>query len=281
MRTVAPDPFATSDASLAEYGVIGAVAQWCDCLNGKAPLLKGLQALGASAGIEALALVRYAKGDVGIGQCIVWDRARADVRGGRLNRGFARALLGPVMEASRAGSIWFRSMVDEHSHELSEFHALRSMRELAVVPLETSERCIDTLELHFAERPRNQTHLLLNSLAPVVSATWRGRTKGLFTESLLQRSGHRAEAETRAHILSPENPARLSRSEYRVGLMLSRGLAVEEVKAALSIQESTLRTHLSSIYAKTRVTGLSELVFLLASRGDTGPTEVRRAGRLA
>jgi DNA-binding CsgD family transcriptional regulator len=174
-------------------------------------------------------------------------------------------MLGPVLDASRPGSIWFRSMVDEFSSDLSDFHAMRSMRELAVVPLESGDRFTDAVEFHFTDKLRNHHHLLLNSLAPVVSSTWRGRSKGLFTESILQKSGARREAEIQAPILSPENPARLSRSEYRVGLMLSHGLQIGEVKSSLKIQESTLRTHLSSLYAKTHATGLSELVYLLVS----------------
>ncbi len=174
-------------------------------------------------------------------------------------------MLGPVLDASRPGSIWFRSMVDEFSSDLSDFHAMRSMRELAVVPLDANDRFADTMEFHFTDKLRNYHHLLLNSLAPVVSSTWRGRSKGLFTESILQKSATRREAEIQAPILSPENPARLSRSEYRVGLMLSHGLQIGEVKSSLKIQESTLRTHLSSLYAKTHSSSLSELVYLLVS----------------
>jgi DNA-binding CsgD family transcriptional regulator len=106
---------------------------------------------------------------------------------------------------------------------------------------------------------------LLNSLAPVLSETWRNRAQGLFTENLLHRAEvHRAPQGGKA-ILSTDNPARLSRAEYRVGLMLSRGLSTDEVKSALNIRESTLRTHLGNLYAKTHAQSLSELVYLLVS----------------
>ncbi len=265
------------DLKLAEYGLIGAVAQWCECLQGKSPVIRSLQLLGLGLEADAVALVRYAKGARMDGQPITWDRAPADIRGGRLDHGFARALLGPYFEAARPGSLWFRSMMDGVSRELGEFHTLRCMREMVAIPIDSNDRHIDVIEFHFSDRLRNSQQHLLNTLAPVLSSTWRNRAHGLFTEAVLQRAVPRRDTSRHAAILSPENPSRLSRAEYRVALMLSRGMTVERVKATLGIQESTLRTHLGNLYAKTGTAGLSELVYLLVSSTAQGVPDGTKA----
>ena len=251
---------------IAEAGMIGAVAQWCDCVHGRDPLLKSLESLANGLSAEIVALVRYARPNDTGGRTVAWDRAARDVRGGRLDCGFARSLMAPYFDAARPGSLWFRSMIEEgKSPELAEFHASRQLRELVIIPLETNARFIDTFEVHFDERLRGHQQMILNALGPVLARTWQNRAQGLYTESLLRLAPPPA-APSLAPILSVENPARLSRAEYRVSLMLSRGLSADEVMTELRIRESTLRTHLGSLYAKTGSSNLSELVYRLTSR---------------
>lgn len=265
---------------LAECGMIGAVAQWCEGLHGQAPLLRSLQLLANGIDAEAVALVRYARSGVADGQPIAWERS-APESGGLPVKGFARSLLGGYFAGARPGSLWFRSMMDEVAPDLVEFQAVRHLRELAGVPLDVNDRFIDTLEIHLADGPRNYQHMLLNSLAPVLSHTWKNRARGLFTEAALQRAAPRREVMSSAPVLSSENPARLSRAEYRVGLMLSRGMTVEEVKASLNIQDSTLRTHLSNLYAKTKSSNLTELVFQLVATAAPQPRQADGPARFA
>lgn len=282
--TLRLDATALSDSDslrLAEYGMIGAIAQWCECLHGKSPLVKSLELLGTGVDAEAVAIVRFSRSGASDSRPVCWDRAPEDVRGGRLHSGYARSLLGAYFDAARPGSLWYRSMLDDTSPDLVDFHAARILRELVVIPLETNDRHIDMLEIHFAERLRNFQQLLLNTLAPVLSRNWRNRTQGLFTETVLRRAEQRRSATLDKPILSTDNPARLSRAEYRVGLMLSRGMSLEDVKAELNIRESTLRTHLGNLYAKTRVSNLSELVFLLVSASPIGSRDKGNAARLA
>lgn len=259
-------------SQVAEIGMIGAVAQWCECLHGRDPLLISLESLANGLDAEIVALVRYARGGDASGRTVAWDRAARDVRGGRLDCGFAKSLMAPYFDAARPGSLWFRSMVEEgKTLDVVEFHAARQLRELVVIPLESNARFIDTIEVHFEHRLRAHQQLILNSLGPVLARTWQNRAQGLFTESLL-RLAPTPVAVRLAPILSIENPARLSRAEYRVGLMLSRGLSVDHVKAELGIRDSTLRTHLGNLYAKTGSSNLSELVYRLTSGAPFGPT---------
>ncbi|WP_135450056.1 helix-turn-helix transcriptional regulator [Tabrizicola caldifontis] len=254
---------------VAEVGLIGAVAQWCECLHGRDPLLKSLETLGKGLGAEIVAMVRYARDGGASLRSLAWDRAIEDGNASPVDRGFARALMGPYFEASRPGSLWFRSMVETGTtSDLEEFHTARHLRELAVIPLELQSRFVDTVEFHFRDRLRNHQQLILNSLAPVLATTWQKRAQGLFTEAIL-RPPSKASSRDLAPILSAENPARLSRAEYRVSLLLSRGLSIEQVQTELHIRESTLRSHLSSLYAKTNCSNLGELIYRLTSSAPT------------
>lgn len=262
---------------LAEVGLIGAVAQWCECLHGRDPLLRSLEVLGTGLNAEIVALARYPNDGRSAVRSVIWDRNGPD-RGGDARRCFARALIGPYFQAARPGSLWFRSTVEtSESSEVADFHATRQLRELAVIPLQAGNRYIDTFEMHFSNRLRSQQQVVLTSLAPVLARTWRNRAEGLFTEALLRVAPAPDRVEL-GRILSAENPARLSRAEYRVSLLLSRGLSVQEVQTELHIRESTMRSHLSSLYAKTNCANLSELIFRLASPETSVAASALRRG---
>ena len=59
------------------------------------------------------------------------------------------------------------------------------------------------------------------------------------------------------------NPARLTRSEFRLCMLVQEGGLPDKVADVLQISKSTFRSHLRSIYSKTGVTGHVELVHLL------------------
>lgn len=268
-----------SDACLlAEVGLIGAVAQWCECLHGRDPLLRSLEVLGMGLDAEIVAVARYPLDGRSAVRSVIWDRKGPDQAAGK--KCFARALIGTYFEAARPGSLWFRSTVDTGStNEIAEFHASRQLRELAVIPLQASNKLIDTFEIHFMDRLRSQQQVVLTSLAPVLARTWSNRAEGLFTEALLRVSPVTERIEN-GRILSAENPARLSRAEYRVSLLLSRGLSIQEIKAELCIRESTMRSHLSNLYSKTNSSNLSELVFRLTASDSAGRTSSWRTGSI-
>ncbi|MEZ5796210.1 MAG: LuxR C-terminal-related transcriptional regulator [Paracoccaceae bacterium] len=222
-------------------------------------------------------MVRYPRGG-GAGRIILWDRGSTLGRGCRMEHGFTRSLMGPYFDAAHPGSLWSRTMSeDDPSPDLVDFHSARQLREMVIIPLESNARFIDTLELHFPYRLRNFQQLILNSLAPVLARTWQKRAQGLFTEALLKHS-RSAPERISTPILSDENPARLSRAEYRVCLMLSRGMSVDQVKEELRIRESTLRSHLSNLYAKTRSASLSELIYRLMAAPPQAVVPLRPTG---
>lgn len=77
-----------------------------------------------------------------------------------------------------------------------------------------------------------------------------------------------AEAGAPDPILSFGNPARLSRAEFRLCTLLAAGLSTKQVREELGISQSTLRSHLRQIHAKTGTATLADLLYrLLAPEG--------------
>jgi DNA-binding NarL/FixJ family response regulator len=132
-----------------------------------------------------------------------------------------------------------------------------------VITLAVEEKWVDYLEFHFGTEVAGSTQAIMNMLAETLSRTWLRRSPGLFSENLLARSAASRAKDLREPILSPANPARLSRAEFRVCLLLSRGLNTKAVCEELEIGAATLKAHLRNIFAKTKTTCLAELIFQL------------------
>ncbi|WP_169739542.1 helix-turn-helix transcriptional regulator [Thioclava pacifica] len=263
-----------------EAGMIGAVAQWCECLHGTNPLRSALRILTDSIGAEAIVLSRYARAGETPTRVLVHDRARSGCRI-PLQQSFAELLLDGYLDKAKPGSTWYGSMRDEELPAAAAMLlARRQLNELVVIPLEVSDRAIDTIELHFTDKLRHYQQAVLTILADTLSRTWSNRARGLFTEALLKSAAAQAAPAVGSPILSADNPARLSRAEYRVCLLLSHGQSPDQMRGELGISESTLRTHLSNLYAKTGARNLAELTFQLVSDLPFELTR-RHAGRLA
>lgn len=248
-----------------EAGMIRPIARWCECLHGQATLTDALKQIAGGIGAEIVLLSRVSRSKSGETRLLAAD-LRSDTGAIPVTRSFARSVLGPYFDNAKPGSTWFRSMAeDDPDPALTSFHNRRRLSDLVVIPLGVSAKHIDCLELHFAFRPQSVHQALLNTMADTFKSTWRNRTPGLATKSLFRTQTREALAEAGAPLLSVENPARLSRAEYRVCLLLSRGMSVSRVQDELDICNSTLRTHLRSIYSKTNARNLGELVYQLLS----------------
>lgn len=252
-------------AQPADLGIIGAIATWCECLQGKDTLSEALRQLAEGVNAEAVALARSSRDSYGDSVSIVYDKLPQKASAPRLERSFARTMLGSYFVSAKPGSVWFKSMVDvDHDPALLDFHARRRLTELAVVPIATSEKSLDFLEFHFATPLGPNGYAILNMVVSTLTRTWSNRKPGLFTDAMLRRKAP-DKTGTAAPILGCDNPARLSRAEFRVCLLLSRGLSKQRIVNELDISRSTLRTHLRSVYLKTGTNSHSELLYKLLS----------------
>lgn len=253
-----------SEIRVSGIGMIGAIAKWCDCLQGRTPLRDSLMLLAESLDVEAIALTRASRDRHGEHNSFFYDTVSGGDHLSTLDRSFAGSVLGPYFRQPKPGSVWFKTFIEmEPDPRLERFHHRRKLTELAVIPLSVEEKSLMFLEMHFSAYRGSGQHSVINMCAPTLADTWSRRKPGLMTELILNRQQPQQHVATAAAILGPDNPAGLSRAEFRVCLLLSRGLSANRACQELKISESTLRTHLRSIYAKTDTCNQSELLYRL------------------
>lgn len=107
---------------------------------------------------------------------------------------------------------------------------------------------------------------LLSALGDELAQRWRDRAP-----SVAAIDEAEAEASTLAQdILSPANPYALTAAEIRICTLLTQGMKPAQMAATLNCAMPTIRTHLSSIYAKTGLPGMVQVVCALTGGPHRG-----------
>lgn len=131
------------------------------------------------------------------------------------------------------------------------------------VVLDRHDRGLDVLEFHYAAEPSSFRRSVFSAIAGELANSWMRRLPGT-GERRARLSQHKAASMPQSlaaqDILSAENPAGLSRSEFRICMMLREGYHLQDICARLGVQKTTARTHLSAIYAKTGMSGQIDLL---------------------
>ena len=259
--------------------ILDGIASWCGALHGSMSLDGAIDALGTALGAEAAVISRDARSDGKLKLVAEFDARRSDVSIQHVRRSYAKDVLGPYFNKMRSGTIWIlsdhESDVDYESTEsLNNWRLSRGIADVAVIALESTGIQHDYLEFHFTRELDRQEKENCESVFPTLVRAWGGRQTGLVTKAQMDERMIRARALARAARIKPDeailgmsNPAKLSRAEFRVCLLLSRGLSVQGVTDELSLSEATVRSHLRSIYSKTDTSGMPELVYRLLSIG--------------
>ena len=261
-----------SSAGPVRIDIIEAIADWCDALHGGLLLQDGFARLVAGLGASAGMLVRTHLAD--------WRPVRvaiADPEGAAtdaaLIRSHADGCFGPDILRPRSASVWIGSLqeVEGACPSLAVWQERRAMTEFVVLVLSAGAGLRDHIELHFARSLTQEAQALIAAVLPTMARTWAARQVGLITRNVVSHrllaDGARP-ARPAEPLLSIASPAHFSRAEFRVCLLLARGLSALGVAAELGVSEATVRSHLRAIYAKTDAGGLAELVFRLL---DSGP----------
>jgi DNA-binding CsgD family transcriptional regulator len=249
-----------------DLGLVGAIAVWCECLQGKGILRNGLELIASGIGADAVVLTRVSRATGRQGRSMFHDRGAGVLGVRRLERSYASCVLGRYFATPKAGSVWSSAAVDDDLDPvLTEFQRRRNLAELIVIPLSVDDKTIDFFEMHFAATQTGPQLESLGVLAATLTRAWAHRATGLFSEHVLQKARTGPAGLGNESILSFSNPARLSRAEYRVCMLCGRGLSPKAVRQELTISASTLRTHLRNIYAKTGTSCQAELVYRLLS----------------
>jgi len=254
------------------------------------PLAEALRALANGLGADGAAIARHHGAEERCRTIAYVDaRLQADGGGENMRRAYCQDVLGAHYQNARPATIWFLSdLLDEPGWPVTRgligLRQRRSIVEIAVIPLTGTAQQQDFIEFHFARDLNRAERHELEALLPTLVRSWAGRQTGLVTQAQMDERMIRARASAKASrlrleepILGMSNPARLSRAEFRVCLLLARGLSVKGVTDELGLSEATVRSHLRSIYSKTETGGHADLLYRILSSGPlpSDPAAVR------
>ena len=279
-----------ADRSTPDLRVLDGIASWCGGLHGSMPLQDALTSLAQGFRAEGAVLSRLHRNQDQPKAVCIYDSRPVSSDAVLLTRPLCQDVMGYLFTKARTSTIWFLSdhVEDENwaaTPTLEHWQAARQIREIVVVALEGSLQQQDYLEFHFTRDLAYSEKLEFESLMPTLVRAWAGRKTGLVTRTQMDERMIRARKAAEATRLKPDapilgvsNPAKLSRAEFRVCVMLSRGLSVKALTEELGLSESTVRSHLRSIYSKTEVSGMQELMYRILSALDNETDKV--VGRL-
>ena len=284
--SVGIDQLASTAIRSKDLQVLDGIAGWCGGLHGSMTLSETLGSLAGGCGASAAAIARHQRGEHLPKTVALFDTKSRSGDLPTLQRPLARDAMGYMYKKARSATVWFMTdLVDDAewtgTEMLTNWRLSREISEIVVISLAGTQNR-DFVEFHFEEPLKYSEKLEFEALTPTIVRSWAGRRKGLVIETLMggKRSPAVAERAPRLDpILSMVNPAGLSRAEFRVCLMLSKGLSVRGVVEELGTTEATLRSHLRSIYSKTEASGMAELLyFILTTDTQVAPiTAVRSA----
>ena len=259
--------------------VLDGIASWCGGLHGALELADTLQALSDGFEAEAAAIARHSKNEESGRAVAIFDRRKDDNEVPNLRRALAQDVMGYLYHKSRPATVWFLSDIHDDpqwqgTQTLTNWTISREIEEIVVISLAASAQQRDFIEFHFDRKLERSEKLEIESLVPTIVRSWSGRKPGLVTQTRMDERMIRARQSAalgkrkwNAPILGVSNPANLSRAEFRVCHLLSRGLSIKGVTEELGLTESTVRSHLRSIYSKAEVSGLAELLYRILSSG--------------
>ena len=246
------------------------VADWSGTLNGNGALEAVIEAMAHLVCADVAILSRRIKTQEKIRYV-----ARFDAQAGKYltapPRSVSARVLGEHSFSAKPGSVWKLSEVREtEQRPKSIFNSPEAAPdhygEVVVIALATENGQADFVEFHFAKTPAPHNLDLLQMLSETLSSSWRRRLPGIITKHLDRdrlRAVVPASGAEETAILDYQNPAALSRCEFRICALLKEGMTVNLIAQSLTVGQATVRSHLSSIFAKTGTSNQVELLHRL------------------
>lgn len=172
-------------------------------------------------------------------------------------RSYVKTVIGENLPTAIRGSIW--KLSDRRSCDYTKVPSVDSefpeqLMEIIMSPMEVHKGHADIFELHYCHRPTQHDLDFAIMLIGTLSSGWHRRVSGFVVKRLTQNRKYiclNNNDQDDIPILDVENPAGLSRCEFRICSLLQEGMTVNVIAKTLSIAPVTVRTHLSSAFSKT------------------------------
>ncbi len=245
------------------------VSGFAACLRGVDSLEVGLHQLAVAAGARSVLLSRKYKDDK---TARVVAKSVVSKGGlGTLTRPFCDNILEANPWGLRTGACVFRSRLDDVSESsrtiTDRWYQASGCRDSLIMVLEVNKRHVDRIEMHFAHIADRKTVTFCEEIAQALPLFYTSRAPQIIEEAIQRnlRPGRSSAAPSGAPILSDTNPYQLTRSEFRICHVVSRGISYKALPGKLDISAHTVRSHLRNIYAKVDVSDFYELSHRLVS----------------
>ena len=134
------------------------------------------------------------------------------------------------------------------NEELSVWMMRRKISDVGVICLGSSKGTKDFLEFHFVDNSRWAGRASV--FGAMLAEVYLGRRVGLIEQQMMPCETNDGSLEELI-ILADDNPAKLTKCEWRLCVLISSGLSREGIANELGISKNTVRTHLRNIYGKT------------------------------
>ena len=266
-------PFVRPDVTVpgfATQACLRFMMRWTECLHGNGSLRETLMQFCNLALAEVVHLHRVNTVTGGQRSIATVDR-RASQGARPLIRAHGMALVGQTLSRAKPGTLWSMHELDRDAVSRLEPRVVawmeeRGLREAMLIPLSSTSDATDVLEFYLSAPLDGPRRLALETLSLAVAEAWGRRPEGRIARILRAAPAINANLaldRPNLHPLSPSNPLGLTAAESRICSLIQRGVDLTEASKALSITDSTLRSHLRSIFAKSGVAGQVGLVRLL------------------
>jgi len=259
---------------LIQSNTLDAVTVWVEALHGHGSLLSAIKMLSDLVGAQAGLLARQ-PGDNSKIQQIAYHDAKAEKILTRKCRPFALDVLNKQIEVLPLGSIVTLQAAAREGmigrEALTGFHAVADIHgvyDIAVVPLQSGYGAREFIEFQFSSEIGEHNINLLIMLAGSLAKAWSSRITGTSAKEIAKSRSRRGRNEVTSKvvpILDPSNPLELTRCEFRVCTLVKEGMLAKTIADQLRIRNSTVRSHLKSIYSKTGTACHVELLHSLTA----------------
>lgn len=261
--------------------MLDAMADWVSALYGHGSLQQALLRFVKLFGAEACLAIRHSGPNGRHRPFVLAEIENSRIDADEPRRSLVRHTLGDTLHALRAGTVWTMSEAGDDlgfdaAETLRDHARALNINDIAVVMLASYDGRADYLEFLFCHNFRRTDRLALDAMAAVLARAWAARQPGTVERLISRRRAHERDTLLggSSDIMSSDNPAGLSRSEYRICAMISEGMPARSIAEELSISEATVRSHLRSIYSKTGAAGHVGLLHRLTTKRapmDTAP----------
>lgn len=261
------------------------LTRWTECLHGAGDLRASLALF---ADLTAARLVTLTRFDPKTERQRIITCFDLDAQGGKrpVIKAMAPFILNGHAIYARPGTIWTLSEKDSAPHrELDprsqDWMRARGFDEVVVILLGRNETEIDAIEFYLGNGITYADDPTFQWLVASVAEVWERRRKGRIARllrSVPAISDRLGQPDPTAldDLLSLENPFKLTAAESRLCVLIQAGLTFKQISAETGVAESTVRTHLRSIYAKTGAAGQVSLMRMLMHGGQAAQNVLGR-----